>query len=68
MSTAPDLTQAVWRKSTHSDGNGGACIEVADNFPGVVPVRDSKVPAGPVLLFTDPNWDAFVRFAKDQSI
>lgn len=43
-----DLTGAVWRKSSRSDGNGGACVEVARNLPGIVAVRDSKDPAGNV--------------------
>jgi hypothetical protein len=30
-----------------------------------VAVRDSKDPAGPVLVFTAPEWDAFVGGAKD---
>ena len=38
-----DLSGAVWRKSTRSN-NGGACVEVASNLPGVVAVRDSKRP------------------------
>jgi hypothetical protein len=29
-----------------------ACVEVADNLPGVVAVRDSKAPGGPELVFT----------------
>ncbi|MEU3073953.1 DUF397 domain-containing protein [Streptomyces laurentii] len=36
----------VWRSSSYSSGNG-QCVEVADHLPGVVPVRDSKRPAGP---------------------
>ncbi|GAA2477185.1 DUF397 domain-containing protein [Streptomyces gobitricini] len=52
---------APWRKSTYSDGNGGSCLEVLDGAPGgVVPVRDSKNPAGPVLVVTAPAWRAFV--------
>jgi hypothetical protein len=31
-----------WRKSTRSSGNQGACVEVADNLPGRVLVRDTK--------------------------
>ncbi|MGY0005339.1 DUF397 domain-containing protein [Micromonospora sp. I033] len=59
-----DLTTARWRKSTRSGSNGGACVEVADNLPGVVGVRDSKDPAGPVLTFTPQTWRAFVAFAR----
>ncbi|MFJ3226170.1 DUF397 domain-containing protein [Streptomyces sp. NPDC086783] len=35
-------------KSSHSSGNG-ECVEVARSLPGVVAVRDSKDPDGPVL-------------------
>ncbi|MBQ1072882.1 DUF397 domain-containing protein [Micromonospora sp. C31] len=55
-----DLTGARWRKSTKSGNNGGACVEVADNLPGVVGVRDSKDPTGPALIFTPLVWQAFV--------
>ncbi|MEV6816114.1 DUF397 domain-containing protein [Micromonospora sp. NPDC051296] len=55
-----DLTRAAWRKSTRSNQNGGACVEVADNLPGVVAVRDSKDPTGPTLAFTPASWRAFV--------
>ncbi|MCM0678838.1 DUF397 domain-containing protein [Micromonospora phytophila] len=41
-------------------GGGGACVEVADNLPGVVAVRDSKDPTGPVLAFTPTSWRTFV--------
>ncbi|RIV38621.1 DUF397 domain-containing protein [Micromonospora radicis] len=55
-----DLTRAAWRKSSRSNQNGGACVEVADNLPGVVAVRDSKDPTGPALTFTPASWHAFV--------
>ncbi|MGH4028160.1 DUF397 domain-containing protein [Actinomycetota bacterium Odt1-20B] len=51
---------ARWRKSSYSNGEGGSCVEVADNVPGVVPVRDSKAPEGPALVITAPAWQAFV--------
>ncbi|MEU4369192.1 DUF397 domain-containing protein [Micromonospora chersina] len=55
-----DLTGAEWRKSTRSNGSGGNCVEVAGNLPGVVAVRDSKDPTGPVLAFAPDAWRAFV--------
>ncbi|MEU4552957.1 uncharacterized protein DUF397 [Micromonospora violae] len=55
-----ELTGARWRKSTRSNGSGGNCVEVADNLPGVVAVRDSKDPGGPVLVFPPDAWRAFV--------
>ncbi|MBE1491187.1 DUF397 domain-containing protein [Plantactinospora soyae] len=56
-----DLTGAIWRKSTRSGNNGGDCVEVADNLPGVVGVRDSKDRQGPALGFDPKAWRAFVR-------
>ncbi|WP_329494609.1 Scr1 family TA system antitoxin-like transcriptional regulator [Kitasatospora herbaricolor] len=60
----PDLSAAPWRKSTYSDNNGGACVEVADDFPGLVPVRDSKDPDGPALVFRAEAWSSFVDAVK----
>ena len=54
-----DLSRAEWRKSSWSAGNGGDCVEVARNLPGVVAVRDSKDPAGPALVFAPDEWRAF---------
>ncbi|AYL39458.1 DUF397 domain-containing protein [Streptomyces fungicidicus] len=56
-----DLSNARWRKSTYSDGNGGSCVEVAAGLPGVVPVRDSKVDGGPVIVVGASAWTEFVR-------
>ncbi|MEU6550391.1 DUF397 domain-containing protein [Streptomyces sp. NPDC046915] len=39
-------------------------MEVADGFPGVVPVRDSKVPHGPSLSFESCSWEAFIGELK----
>ncbi|MDH6109370.1 hypothetical protein P3T36_000142 [Kitasatospora sp. MAP12-15] len=58
-----DLTGAPWRKSTYS-GNGGQCVEVADGFAGIVPVRDSKDPSGPALVFPSDAFAAFVAGIK----
>lgn len=59
-----ELTGAIWRKSTRSSANGGDCVEVADNLPGVVGVRDSKDQTGPALVFSPAAWRAFVDMAK----
>ncbi|KOV11452.1 hypothetical protein ADK60_35410 [Streptomyces sp. XY431] len=53
------MTSVSWRKSSYSD-NGGECVEVAPDVPGLVPVRDSKDPSGPVLPFPADAWNAFV--------
>ena len=52
-----------WRKSIRS-ANEGNCVEVADNLPGVVLVRDSKDRPGPTLAFHPAAWRSFVAFAK----
>lgn len=56
--SSPDLTRALWRKSTRSNGSG-ACVEVAQNVPGIVAIRDSKDPEGPVLAVTPAGWASF---------
>lgn len=60
------LEIARWRKSTYSGGGGGNCLEVADGHPALVPVRDSKNPQGPKLVFRAEAWSAFVEDAKAQ--
>jgi len=61
-----DLTSAIWRKSTRSN-NGGECVEVADNLPGIVALRDSKDPSGPALTFGPGAWARFVAGVKRES-
>ncbi|MET8295388.1 DUF397 domain-containing protein [Streptomyces sp. NPDC005180] len=52
-----------WITSSYSE-NGGACVEVATNLPGLVPVRDSKTSGGPVLNFGAEAFAAFVAGIK----
>jgi Domain of unknown function (DUF397) len=59
-----DLSRAVWRKSSRSGSNGGQCVEVALNVPGIVAVRDSKNPDGVKLLLTAERWRDFLRSIK----
>ncbi len=59
-----DMTGAQWRKSTRSGGNGGNCVEVADNLPGVVLVRDTKDRDGGTLSFSPASWRGFLTLAK----
>ncbi|MFI7383450.1 DUF397 domain-containing protein [Streptomyces sp. NPDC049813] len=60
LEVAKDFPGAAWHKSTYSGGSGGDCLEVATDFPGVVPVRDSKNPAGPALVLRAETWSAFI--------
>ncbi|MET8246049.1 DUF397 domain-containing protein [Streptomyces sp. NPDC005202] len=59
-----DLAGATWCKSSYSGGSGGNCLEVTHDFPTVVPVRDSKNPRGPKLVFRAEAWSAFVADVK----
>ncbi|WP_326752417.1 DUF397 domain-containing protein [Streptomyces hirsutus] len=56
--SSPVLAEAIWRVSSYSGGQG-ECVEVAD-IPTLVPVRDSKRPAGPVITFTPRAWRTFI--------
>ena len=59
-----DLSRVTWRKASMSSGNGGNCVEVARGLPGVVAVRDSKDPHGPVLAITPKDWRSFTDQVK----
>ncbi len=48
-----------WRKSSYSGNGGGDCVEVATNLPGIIAVRDSKDPDGPVLIVSKDEWARF---------
>lgn len=54
-----NIDHVIWRKSSYSNGNGGACVEVADLDTGRA-VRDSKDPSGPALMFPAATWGAFI--------
>lgn len=58
----PDLSNAVWRKASLSTETD-KCVEVA-HVEGVVAMRDSKQPEGPVLIFTPAEWRAFLGGAN----
>jgi hypothetical protein len=51
-----------WRTSSFS--TLGNCVEVASDS-GSVLVRDSKDPVGPWIRYTEAEWDAFIRGAKN---
>ncbi|MCK8678083.1 MULTISPECIES: DUF397 domain-containing protein [Streptomyces] len=48
-----------WRKSSYSNFNG-ECVELAE-LDSAVLLRDSKVPAGPVVQVARGVADTFVR-------
>ncbi|MHC5702601.1 DUF397 domain-containing protein [Streptomyces tirandamycinicus] len=58
------LEVATSSKSARS-GAGGDCLDAAADRPGAVPVRDSKNPDGPKLVFRTAAWSAFVDGVSD---
>ncbi|MGY4743668.1 DUF397 domain-containing protein [Streptomyces sp. ATMOS53] len=63
----PDLNTAMWRKSSYSEGGANDCVEIADGYPGIVPVRDSKTPTTRPLVFSGPSWSRFVAAVKGEA-
>jgi hypothetical protein len=61
--SAPDLAGMVWRKSSRSNGNGNVCVEIARTAAHGA-VRDSKNPAGPMLVFGADPLTSFLTAAK----
>ncbi|MEU6237922.1 DUF397 domain-containing protein [Kitasatospora sp. NPDC047058] len=57
--------EPAWFKSSYSS-NGGECVEVAGNLTAAdaVPVRDSKDPGGPALVFQVAAWSSFVSAVR----
>jgi hypothetical protein len=63
--SSAEIAMASWYKSSASAYNGN-CVEVSHLRDGRVAVRDTKDRAtGPALIFTQPEWDAFVAGAKN---
>lgn len=59
--TLPDASAlSAWRKSRHSENGAGGCVEVSDGHPDGIPVRDSKAPHGPAVIFEAAAWSSFV--------
>lgn len=65
----PELSRALWLKSSYSSANS-QCVEVAAvTRPGlavehVVAIRDSKNPHGPKLIVTPAQWRAFTAAVR----
>ncbi|MFD8047030.1 DUF397 domain-containing protein [Streptomyces chartreusis] len=66
MTSIPDhdLSATTWHKSSYSGGGGDNCLEVTHDLPDLVPVRDSKTPHGPALIFPASVWAAFVNAVR----
>lgn len=53
----------MWRKSSRSSNNGGACVELA-RAGRIVAVRDSKNPEAPALVFDADTMRSFLDAIK----
>jgi hypothetical protein len=53
-----------WHKASYSGTNGGGCVEVATDMPGIVAVRDSRNPQGPILTVEGGGWRDFIADVK----
>jgi len=63
--TPAEVSRVFWRKSTFSSMNG-SCVEVGRLLPDGIGVRDTKDNgSGPILIFTDSEWNAFIAGAKE---
>jgi hypothetical protein len=62
-----DPKRAVWRKSSHSGGNGGDCVEVASLSP-VVGVRDSKDPDAGHLSLARDQFAALINTLRNDTV
>ncbi|MFW5415579.1 DUF397 domain-containing protein [Nocardiopsis sp. CNT-189] len=54
---------AAFRTSSYSNASSNNCVEVADT-PRASAVRDTKNRGLGALLFTSPEWQAFLDAAK----
>ncbi|GLX96289.1 DUF397 domain-containing protein [Herbidospora sp. NBRC 101105] len=54
-----DMSDAVWQKSSFSGQSN--CVEVARLAGSYTAVRNSRDPDGPVLVFTEAEWNAFLQ-------
>ncbi|NUT96870.1 MAG: DUF397 domain-containing protein [Saccharothrix sp.] len=53
----------VWRKSSHSGGTGGDCVELANTGTSFL-VRDSKNPQAHPLRFPRTTFENFLHTLK----
>ncbi len=60
--------EAQWRISSHSGAGNNTCVEVALNVPGVVGVRDSVDPDGPVLVVSPSAWRVLTSQIKNDDV
>ncbi|MGW1077192.1 DUF397 domain-containing protein [Streptomyces sp. NPDC002537] len=59
MTSKPDLSIAKWRKSQRSV-QGDSCLEIAEQYSDVMPVRDSKDKNRTPVVVPRAAWAQFV--------
>ena len=57
-----DISQAVWQRAEGDTSESAVEVAFVDDLIGM---RNSAEPEGPVLVFTQAEWDAFVAGAQD---
>ena len=60
--SASERESLSWLKA-HSSSANGACIEIA-SATGNIAIRDSKDPNGPILVYTQSEFSAFLEGAR----
>ena len=55
-----------WRKSSHSDHQGGSCVELG-RMDAAIAVRDSKNPNAPHLTFDRTAFRALTRKIRSEA-
>ncbi|MER8000749.1 DUF397 domain-containing protein [Streptomyces sp. NPDC095613] len=61
----------TWVKSSYSSQDGGNCLEWAPTHAkahGIVPIRDSKRPAGPTLMVSTEAWRDLVESTRRAAV
>ncbi|MFJ2739540.1 DUF397 domain-containing protein [Streptomyces sp. NPDC087440] len=58
----------TWRKSSYSSANGGECLEIGEGIAHLVPVRDSKNPDGPALIFPAAAFTTFISAVQQDEL
>ncbi|MCM0679007.1 DUF397 domain-containing protein [Micromonospora phytophila] len=57
-----DLSRAVWQRAEGDSSESAVEVAFVDDLIGM---RNSAEPDGPMLVFTQAEWDAFVAGAQD---
>lgn len=65
--SADRLSGAEWRKSSRS-GAVGNCVELTWPGQGVVAIRNSRDPHGPVLAFARTDLAAFLADVRKREV